>query len=197
LRPSNVTLTFGCRVNAALVSASMRAGAASVPRQYRAGAAAVRVIAASMRVNAAVNAFTPITNPKPITDSHRVVWRRERATADAAGFRANEVVLMDIFHADGQMSMTIPMQISAGLKELVAEWITDGFAKPTDVDPTGKMTRDPCTYSQRVTCFALRQPKTHETEPITEHGLPTRNSKMRGPLYSQHESTEHTPKGNG
>ncbi|KAJ7886472.1 hypothetical protein B0H14DRAFT_3730740, partial [Mycena olivaceomarginata] len=93
-----------------------------------------------------VNTFTPITNPKPITDSHRVVWRRERATADAAGFRANEVVLMDIFHADGQMSMTIPMQISAGLKELVAEWITDGLAKPTDVDPTGKTTRDPAKH---------------------------------------------------
>ncbi|KAJ7234539.1 hypothetical protein C8J57DRAFT_1380169 [Mycena rebaudengoi] len=97
-----------------------------------------------------VNAFTPITNPKRITDSHRVVWQRERARADAAGFHANEVVLIDIFHADGQMSMTIPMQISAGLKELVAEWITDGFAKPTDVDPTGKTTRDPCTIHTSI-----------------------------------------------
>lgn len=97
-----------------------------------------------------VNAFTPITNPKRITDSHRVVWQRERAKADAAGYSANEVVLMDIFHADGQMSMTIPMQLSPGLKDLVAEWKADGFAKPTDADPTGKTTRDPCTVETSI-----------------------------------------------
>ncbi|KAJ7314570.1 hypothetical protein DFH08DRAFT_894941 [Mycena albidolilacea] len=97
-----------------------------------------------------VNAFTPITNPKRITDSHRVVWQRERAKADAAGSRANEVVLLDIFHADGQMSMTVPMQLSPGLKDLVAEWKADGFAKPTDVDPTGKTTRDPCTIQTSI-----------------------------------------------
>ncbi|KAJ7323584.1 hypothetical protein DFH08DRAFT_887440 [Mycena albidolilacea] len=77
-----------------------------------------------------VNAFTPITNPKRITDSHRVVWQCERAKADAAGYRANEVVLMDIFHADGQMSMTIPMQLSPGLKDLT--------------------TRDPCTIETSI-----------------------------------------------
>ncbi|KAJ6455143.1 hypothetical protein C8R45DRAFT_881705 [Mycena sanguinolenta] len=97
-----------------------------------------------------VNAFTPITNPKQITDSHRVVWQRERAQADAAGHRANEVVLMDIFHADGQMSMTIPMQLSLALKDLVAEWKADGFAKPTDADPTGATTRDPCTIETSI-----------------------------------------------
>jgi hypothetical protein len=97
-----------------------------------------------------VSAFTPITNPKQITDSHRVVWQRERAKADAAGYRANEVVLMDIFHADGQMSMTIPMQLSPGLKDLVAAWKADGFAKPTDADPTGKTTRDPCTIQTSI-----------------------------------------------
>ncbi|KAJ7241786.1 hypothetical protein C8J57DRAFT_1368668 [Mycena rebaudengoi] len=76
------------------------------------------------RLDVAVNAFTPIINPKRITDCHRVVWQREFARADASGFHANE--------------------------ELVAEWITDGFAKPTDADPTGKTTRDPCTIHTSI-----------------------------------------------
>ncbi|KAF7373081.1 hypothetical protein MSAN_00515900 [Mycena sanguinolenta] len=97
-----------------------------------------------------VNAFTPVTDPERMSDSHRVIWQRERARVDAAGYHADEVVLMDIFHADAQMSMTLPMQISAGLKELVAEWKADGFAKPTDADPTGKTTRDPCTIETSI-----------------------------------------------
>ncbi|KAJ7670492.1 hypothetical protein B0H14DRAFT_3071359 [Mycena olivaceomarginata] len=109
-----------------------------------------------------VNAFTPITNPKHITDGHRVVWQHEHAKADAAGSRANEVVLMDIFHADGRISMTVPMQLSPGLKDLVAEWKAYGFAKPTDADPTGKTTRDPCTIQTSIqsSATAATDPKT-------------------------------------
>ncbi|KAJ7199121.1 hypothetical protein GGX14DRAFT_662088 [Mycena pura] len=92
-----------------------------------------------------VNAFTPITNPKRISDNHRMLWQRERAKADAAGLHTLEIVMVDIFHADGQMAISIPLQISAELKKMVALWIKDGFAKPTDADPTGKTTRDPCT----------------------------------------------------
>ncbi|KAJ6492029.1 hypothetical protein C8R45DRAFT_928336 [Mycena sanguinolenta] len=63
---------------------------------------------------AVVNAFTPSTTPKQITDSHRAAWKHKRAMVDAAGFHADE--------------------------EMVAEWKAEGFVKPTDADPTGKTT---------------------------------------------------------
>ncbi|KAF7336453.1 Zinc finger, MYND-type [Mycena sanguinolenta] len=67
-----------------------------------------------------VNAVTASADPQWFVHGRRELWCSHRAMADSAGCHADTVVIMDVIHANAQMSMTIPLRISKDILTVLA-----------------------------------------------------------------------------
>ncbi|KAF7336469.1 Zinc finger, MYND-type [Mycena sanguinolenta] len=80
-----------------------------------------------------VNAFIPNTDPRRLSGRREEVWRKERAMTDSAGYHADTVVIMEVIHADSQMSMAIPLRLSPAFIEALNPAISAGLINATGI----------------------------------------------------------------
>ncbi|KAF7336450.1 hypothetical protein MSAN_02299200 [Mycena sanguinolenta] len=99
-----------------------------------------------------VNRFTPVTDEKIISAERRSFWQTERDRADAAGFRDDPVVILDIGYADVDITISFPTRIPPQFKTVVRSWMEGGFMT---VSSLGERINSPFTIDNCLECINM------------------------------------------